>query len=79
MTDTYQLTDEELESIRELAYGKYLARGCEDGYHLEDWLAAEEEIRNCRVEGKAESSVPEPALKKTRRAGQPATEAAALR
>ena len=45
MTDTYALTPEELESIRGLAYEKFVARGCQDGHHLEDWLAAEQEVR----------------------------------
>jgi hypothetical protein len=30
--------------IREAAYLRYQARGCEDGHALDDWLAAEAEI-----------------------------------
>lgn len=30
-----------LERIRELAYASYEARGCIDGYALDDWLRAE--------------------------------------
>ncbi len=78
MTDTYQLTEQELECIRELAYEKYVARGCENGYDLEDWLAAEQEVRSCPAGAKSECSVPEPASKKSRRANQPASEAAAV-
>ena len=28
------------------AYDLYLARGCEHGYDVEDWLQAERELRN---------------------------------
>ena len=48
MTDTYQLTPEELESIREMAYGKFVERGCEDGHDVEDWLSAEQQVRQVR-------------------------------
>lgn len=48
MTDTYcELTQEQLDSIRALAYEKYVARGGEDGHDLEDWLAAEQEVSSC--------------------------------
>jgi DUF2934 family protein len=33
------------------AYALYLARGCEDGYDLEDWLSAEEMVRQRRRAG----------------------------
>lgn len=32
------------DAIAERAYGRYLARGSEDGHDLEDWLHAEQEI-----------------------------------
>ena len=32
------------EEIRRRAYELYLARGCEDGYDLDDWLRAEGEV-----------------------------------
>ena len=69
MTDSYELSDQELDSIRELAYDKFVARGCEDGHDMEDWLAAEQEVRNGRTEAK--SSVHEPAGKKGRRSSHP--------
>ena len=47
MTDAFQLTCEDLELIRNLAYVKYIERGGENGHDLEDWLAAEQEIRGC--------------------------------
>jgi Protein of unknown function (DUF2934) len=31
--------------IARRAYDLYLARGCEPGHHLEDWLQAEQELR----------------------------------
>ncbi len=31
--------------IARLAFSKFLARGCAHGYALEDWLAAEAELR----------------------------------
>ena len=34
--------------IAERAYARYLARGAQDGYALEDWLTAEEELRQSR-------------------------------
>jgi hypothetical protein len=30
--------------VRERAYAFYLARGCSDGYDVEDWLRAEAEV-----------------------------------
>lgn len=33
------------EEIERRAYFRYLARGCVAGYDLEDWLAAEVEVR----------------------------------
>ena len=41
---------QELEhQIRLRAYELYQARGCEDGHEVEDWLRAEEEIREKKV------------------------------
>jgi hypothetical protein len=31
--------------IRELAYEIFLSRGCSDGHDLDDWYAAERELR----------------------------------
>lgn len=45
MTESLQLTCEELEVIRNLAYQKFVERGCENGHDLEDWLQAEQEVR----------------------------------
>lgn len=45
MTESLQLTCEELELIRNLAYQKFVERGCENGHDLEDWLQAEHEVR----------------------------------
>ncbi len=78
MTDTYQLTEQDLDSIRSLAYEKFVARGCEDGHDMEDWLAAEQEVRSCRTDHKSECSVPEPSGKKGRRTSQPASETATV-
>lgn len=35
----------ERDVIARLAFSKFLARGCMHGYALEDWLAAEAELR----------------------------------
>jgi hypothetical protein len=35
----------EAESISLRAYLRFLDRGCEDGYDLEDWLLAEADVR----------------------------------
>lgn len=59
MTDTYTLTQEQLDAIRELAYEKFVARGCENGHDLEDWLAAEHEVQACSVAGNGEVREPE--------------------
>ena len=32
------------ERIAAIAYERYLARGCEHGHHVEDWLAAEAQL-----------------------------------
>jgi hypothetical protein len=32
------------QKIAELAYRHFLARGCQHGYHVEDWLQAEAEL-----------------------------------
>jgi hypothetical protein len=32
------------DDIARRAYELYLARGCADGFHLDDWLAAEAEL-----------------------------------
>jgi hypothetical protein len=68
MTDTYELTPEELESIRGLAYEKFVARGCEDGHDMEDWLSAEEHVRSCKCAEPAQSKPTEirPTSTKTR-------------
>jgi len=34
-----------MDQIERRAYEIYLARGCEDGHDVSDWLAAEKEIR----------------------------------
>jgi len=34
------------DAVARRAYERYVARGCEDGYDLDDWLQAEEEIRS---------------------------------
>ncbi len=36
------------EAVAARAYEKFLARGGEHGYHIEDWLAAEAELRGTR-------------------------------
>jgi hypothetical protein len=46
MTETCPLTQEQLDAIRELAYEKFVARGCENGHDIEDWLEAEDEVRS---------------------------------
>jgi DUF2934 family protein len=33
------------DAIAQRAYELYMARGCEDGHHLEDWLQAERELQ----------------------------------
>lgn len=78
MTDTYELTQQELDCIRELAYEKFVARGCEDGYHLEDWLAAEQEVRATAAGSACSNSVPETETKKSRRTGTAKSETAAV-
>ena len=35
--------------IAQRAYALYLARGCEDGHDLDDWLRAERELREARI------------------------------
>ena len=39
-----ELTEEQLEKIRQRAYELYEARGREDGHEVEDWLQAEAEV-----------------------------------
>jgi hypothetical protein len=34
------------EEVAEVAYARYLARGAGDGQDMDDWLAAEREVRN---------------------------------
>lgn len=65
MTDTYALTQEQLDAIRELAYEKFVARGCENGHDLEDWLAAEHEVTACCAENNGEVREPE-TIRRTR-------------
>jgi hypothetical protein len=33
------------DAIAQRAYELYMARGCEDGHHVEDWLQAERELQ----------------------------------
>lgn len=47
MSEFLQLTAEQLERIRDLAYEKFVARGSEDGHDLEDWVSAEQEVLAC--------------------------------
>ena len=79
MTDTYELTEHELNCIRELAYEKFIGRGCENGHDLEDWLAAEQEVRANHGEAEdtnGKSSVREQHTKKGRRSSSTTAEAA---
>jgi hypothetical protein len=39
-----ELTEEQLEKIRQRAYELYEARGREDGHEVEDWVQAEAEV-----------------------------------
>ena len=48
------------EQIEKRAYELYLARGCEPGMDVEDWLAAERELT-------VETDVPEAAVRRTRK------------
>jgi Protein of unknown function (DUF2934) len=41
------------EQIRERAYEIYLARGCETGHEISDWLAAEHELVELTASGPA--------------------------
>ena len=41
--------DSSKEEITHLAYGLYLERGCEPGRDIEDWLKAENVLRNGAV------------------------------
>ena len=36
--------------IARLAYALYLARGCEPGHDVDDWLQAERELRDAQVQ-----------------------------
>lgn len=47
---TRETSDLELahEDIARLAYLRFVDRGSADGFHLEDWLAAEAELRGAR-------------------------------
>lgn len=40
------LTDEQYARIAERAYTRFIERGGEHGYHLEDWLEAERDVRS---------------------------------
>lgn len=44
------------EEVAQLAYDRYLARGRQDGFDLDDWLAAEAEARQRRAAALATSS-----------------------
>jgi hypothetical protein len=44
MSDTSKSTPPTTGQIRERAYGIYLARGCEDGHDLSDWIEAERQL-----------------------------------
>ena len=35
--------------IQERAYELYLKRGCQDGFALDDWLTAEQEVQHERM------------------------------
>jgi len=48
------------EQIEKRAYELYLARGCDPGKDVEDWLAAERELT-------VETDVPEAAVRRTRK------------
>ena len=43
------MSDLREQQIQERAYEIYLKRGCKDGFALEDWLVAEEELRDEQV------------------------------
>jgi hypothetical protein len=58
MADTSKSTVPTKEQISKRAFEIYLARGCEDGLDLSDWIEAEREL--------SESNVPQ--TKKTRAA-----------
>jgi hypothetical protein len=44
------------DAIAQRAYELYVARGCEDGHHLEDWLQAERELQETNETSKKETS-----------------------
>jgi hypothetical protein len=44
MSDTSKFTLPTKEQISQRAYEIYLARGCEDGHDLSDWIEAEREL-----------------------------------
>lgn len=58
MTETSKSTLPTKEQISQRAYEIYVARGCEDGHDLSDWVEAEREL----------SASSEPQTKKTRAA-----------
>ena len=43
------------DAIAQRAYELYLARGGEDGHHLEDWLQAERELQDANEISKQET------------------------
>lgn len=56
-TDTSQRPDPPAHEIAEIAYRRFLERGQEHGSDLEDWLAAEQEVR-LRHAGNREAGTP---------------------
>jgi hypothetical protein len=44
-TDRPERTEPTQGDIADRAFERYCARGCEDGHDVEDWLAAERELR----------------------------------
>jgi hypothetical protein len=53
MTISDDLSQEQLEKIRQRAYELYEARGREEGHDLDDWLQAEAEVVPTTHTGKA--------------------------
>jgi hypothetical protein len=40
-----EASEERVQEIREIAYAYYEARGCADGYAMDDWLRAEVSVQ----------------------------------
>jgi hypothetical protein len=45
------------QEIAERAYALYLARGCQPGHDIDDWLQAEQELRGGAAGGSSEPTV----------------------